>query len=130
MTSINEDREMTSRVRTLSDASIEKASTVAWRTRYTRLLLILDLVGVTVAVALAQWLRFGGPLATQKNDAWHYFEVSAAIAVCWMLALTINNSRSERVVGCGAEEYRRVWVATLSVFWEPQDQSPPQKSVK
>jgi exopolysaccharide biosynthesis polyprenyl glycosylphosphotransferase len=33
-----------------------------------------------------------------------------------MAALSINNSRSDRVVGAGAEEYRRVWLGTLWVF--------------
>ncbi len=42
--------------------------------------------------------------------------VSIAIAVIWMAALSINHSRSARVIGSGAEEYRRVWLATLAVF--------------
>jgi exopolysaccharide biosynthesis polyprenyl glycosylphosphotransferase len=92
-------------------------SPVTWRRRYARLLLLLDLIGVVVAVAFAQWLRFGSPLdkgATPPDRS--YFEVSVVIAACWMLSLTINNARSQRVIGGGAEEYRRVWVATLSVF--------------
>ncbi len=49
-------------------------------------------------------------------DGATYLEVSAAIAVLWMAALSINNSRSVRVIGSGAEEYRRVWSATATVF--------------
>ena len=33
-----------------------------------------------------------------------------------MLVLTVNNSRSPRIIGNGAEEYRRVWVGTLTTF--------------
>jgi exopolysaccharide biosynthesis polyprenyl glycosylphosphotransferase len=66
-------------------------------------------------VALAQWLRFGSTPATRVADA-SYLEVSVVIAVCWMLSLSINNSRSQRIIGGGAEEYRRVWAATWSVF--------------
>lgn len=109
MTAIDGDRETTPR----QQLTLSKTS---WKRRYAHRLLVLDLLGVILAVGLAQWLRFGGPLTSDEKDSLHYFEVSAVIAVCWMLALSINNSRSERVIGCGAEEYRRVWVTTLSVF--------------
>lgn len=46
----------------------------------------------------------------------HYVIVSVAIAAVWMAALSINHSRSTRIIGSGAEEYRRVLLATLAVF--------------
>ncbi|MBB2991288.1 exopolysaccharide biosynthesis polyprenyl glycosylphosphotransferase [Mycolicibacterium iranicum] len=89
----------------------------AWQQGYARRLLIIDLIAVLTAVGLAQWVRFGGlggEVATfQYLD---YIVVSLLIAATWMVALSINNSRSTRVIGSGAEEYRRVWLATLSVF--------------
>lgn len=115
MTAVHGDRDAAERQ--LFDSSAETQPTAPWKRRYARLLLVLDTIGVLVAVALAQWLRFGSPLNAQLPSAsLPYFEVSAIVAVCWMLALSINNARSERVIGGGAEEYRRVWVATLSVF--------------
>ena len=115
MTAIHVDRESTYQEEPEFGSDGAMQSTVAWKRRYARLLMVLDAVGVVAAVALAQWLRFGNPLNTNSSDS-RYFQVSAIIAVCWMLALSINNARSERIIGCGAEEYRRVWVATLSVF--------------
>lgn len=49
---------------------------------------------------------------------WHvdYTVVSIVLAVVWLLALTVNRTRSRRITGAGPEEYRRVWTATLSVF--------------
>lgn len=88
-----------------------------WQQGYALRLVAIDLVGVILAVALAQWLRFGG--LTENVATYRYIEyifVSVGIAVIWMLALSINRSRSPRVIGSGAEEYRRVWLATLSVF--------------
>jgi exopolysaccharide biosynthesis polyprenyl glycosylphosphotransferase len=81
-----------------------------WQQRYSRWLLASDLVAVLIAVGLAQWLRFG---------SWSgrtYIHVSVVIAVGWMVALSINNSRSQRVIGSGVEEYRRVWLGTISAF--------------
>jgi FlaA1/EpsC-like NDP-sugar epimerase len=89
----------------------------AWQRGYARRLVALDLFGVIVSVGLAHWLRFGGLPGTALFDHFiDYTAVSVAIAVSWMLALSINRSRSPRVIGSGAEEYRRVWMATLAVF--------------
>lgn len=88
-----------------------------WQQSYALRLVALDVVAVVSAVGLAQWLRFGG-LAENMATYRHidYTVVSLGIAVLWVTALSINRSRSPRVIGSGAEEYRRVWLATLSVF--------------
>lgn len=88
-----------------------------WHERYSRRLGAVDLVGVVLAVGLAQWLRFGGLGNDQlANKYSNYLMVSIAIAAIWMVALSINHSRSPRVIGSGAEEYRRVWVGTAAFF--------------
>lgn len=89
----------------------------AWQRGYARRLVAIDLLGVLFAVGLAQWLRFGGLNGEVSTFQYvDYTMVSVGLAVLWMATLAINNSRSTRVIGCGAEEYRRVWLATLSVF--------------
>lgn len=105
MTAVNERR-----LSPLDVAKLDEPTGVVWQRRYARWLVVADLVAVVAAVGLAQWIRFGswsGPT---------YLEVSAVIAGAWMTALSINHSRSERVLGSGAEEYRRVWLGTISVF--------------
>jgi exopolysaccharide biosynthesis polyprenyl glycosylphosphotransferase len=88
-----------------------------WQQECSRRLVIADLLGVVLAVGLAQWLRFGGWEGIDQAYKYsNYLVVSIAIAVIWMLALSINHSRSPRIIGSGAEEYRRVWVATAAVF--------------
>lgn len=93
------------------------AKVPAWQRGYARRLVAIDLLGVSLAVGMAHWLRFGGLAETMSAfQNWNYSVVSLAIAVSWMAALSINHSRSPRIIGCGAEEYRRVWLATLAVF--------------
>ncbi|OYN74358.1 sugar transferase [Mycolicibacterium sphagni] len=88
-----------------------------WQRGYARRLVVADVVAVVGAVSLAQWLRFGElPGITHTYGYNNYTSVSVAIAAVWVMALSINRSRSPRVIGTGAEEYRRVWLATLSVF--------------
>ncbi|PQE00508.1 UDP-phosphate galactose phosphotransferase [Mycobacterium sp. EPG1] len=89
----------------------------AWQRGYSRRLIAIDFVAVVSAIGLAQWLRFGG-LGGEVSSfrSLDYAFVSIGIATLWMAALSINNSRSPRIIGSGAEEYRRVWLATLSVF--------------
>jgi exopolysaccharide biosynthesis polyprenyl glycosylphosphotransferase len=89
----------------------------AWQQGYARRLVALDVVGVVLAIGLAQWLRFGAlPGTTTTYRYANYSAVSIAIAIIWLAALSVNRSRSPRVVGSGAEEYRRVWLATIAVF--------------
>ncbi len=95
------------------------ASTAGWPSTYGRWLALSDLIAIVTAVGFAQWFRFGsapsgGALPLLRNVT--YLEVSTAIALGWMVALTINGARSTRVIGSGVEEYRRVWWATISLF--------------
>lgn len=96
------------------------ATSPTWYRKYVGWLTLTDLVAVILAVVFAQWLRFGrtpnGAINVSVLDGVTYLVVSVVIALLWMAALSINHSRSERIIGSGAEEYRRVWSATLAVF--------------
>ncbi|UXA20632.1 sugar transferase [Mycobacterium sp. SMC-4] len=89
----------------------------AWQTSYARRLIAIDALAVLLAIGLAQWLRFGASAPDIASYRYlDYTIVSVGIAFIWLVALSINHSRSERVIGTGAEEYRRVVLATLAVF--------------
>jgi exopolysaccharide biosynthesis polyprenyl glycosylphosphotransferase len=87
-----------------------------WRNSYGKWLLTVDLIAVLATVGIAQWLRFdvlprnGGPSSSE------YVMVSGIVAASWLVTLSAHRTRSPRVIGAGAEEYRRVWLATLSLF--------------
>lgn len=82
----------------------------SWEHRYARWLIVADVVAIVSAVALAQRVRFG------NSPGPAYLELSIGVVAMWVSALWINHSRSTRIIGSGAEEYRRVWVGTISVF--------------
>ena len=93
------------------------AKAPGWQRGYSRRLVVVDLVGILLAVGLAHWVRFGGISSSVATYRFiDYTTVSLIIATAWMAALSINNSRSTRIVGSGVEEYRRVLMATLGVF--------------
>jgi exopolysaccharide biosynthesis polyprenyl glycosylphosphotransferase len=45
-----------------------------------------------------------------------YSSISLALALIWMLSLHIHQTRSEKVIGGGADEYKAVAVSTFRVF--------------
>ncbi|OKH81824.1 hypothetical protein EB75_14475 [Mycobacterium sp. ST-F2] len=86
-----------------------------WRSGYARKLVVGDTIVVVFAVGVAYWLRFN-VLPVTGYAVLDYPVVSSLVIIGWLLALAVCRTRSPRVVGEGAEEYRRVVVATLSVF--------------
>ncbi|GAA1799514.1 sugar transferase [Leucobacter iarius] len=79
-----------------------------------------DAVIVTTAALAAQLFRFAGvgpesnlPLGRVDID---YLTVSIALAVIWMASLALFRTRDARVLGVGDDEYRRVVLASISVF--------------
>ncbi len=111
MTAINE------RVEVAANIVAVPGKVAAWQKGYARRLIFADMSAIALAVGLAQWLRFGGLGAEVSSyRAVDYTMVSIALAGIWLAALSINHSRSARIIGTGAEEYRRVWLATMAVF--------------
>jgi len=92
-----------------------------WLAKYARNVWISDLVVVCGAVCLAQLSRFD-EIGKTPGRAWdphlslYYTSVSAVLAVLWLVALGLVNSRSHQVLGRGMEEYRRVVFATFLLF--------------
>jgi len=88
-----------------------------WRGRASRLLAVVDAVVVVWAVTGAFVLRFGvdnGLSTSSTADA--YIWISALLAVVWWAMLGAWTSRHHRVLGSGAEEYKRVAAASLWLF--------------
>ncbi|WP_374639142.1 sugar transferase [Rhodococcus sp. ARC_M5] len=89
-----------------------------WEEQYIRRLRATDVVVVVLSVALAQVVRFGdGDVATAGLlPTVTYTGVSIALAALWISFLAIFRTRSPRVIGNGAEEYRRIVSATFRLF--------------
>ncbi|NHC13430.1 sugar transferase [Motilibacter deserti] len=127
--SISEARESASipRARTLPPALGEApdqppslsgvTSPGAWLGRYGRRLVLTDLAVVVLAVASAHAYRFGlddGPVT--GGSALGYVELSVLIGVAWLGSLTLHDTRDLKVVGTGADEYKRVLNASWRLF--------------
>ncbi|BBZ79380.1 polyprenyl glycosylphosphotransferase [Mycolicibacterium anyangense] len=91
-----------------------------WHRSYARKLLLSDCLIICFAVAAGQ-LRFAGQ-PPDLGFPWPgsplvgYTAVSAAVALLWMVFLSLVGSRSARVVGHGSEEYAIIALATFQLF--------------
>jgi len=101
----------------VTKTSVAKRSAVAvrWQTAYAKRLLITDVLVIVVSVLLAQFLRFGHTPADAFGGT-RALLFSAAIALMWVSALTIFQTRSSAVLGAGVDEYRRVFSSTFWMF--------------
>ncbi len=87
-----------------------------WEGQYIARLRVTDVVVVTLSVALAQIVRFGAVETTGLLSAVTYTGVSLVLVGLWLTFLAIFRTRSARVIGNGAEEYRRIVSATFRLF--------------
>lgn len=93
-----------------------------WRKAYARRLMITDfLVLVWVAYgAQIAWFGTGNATVAMARDSritdLSYWAFSSLLVVLWMWALSLIDSRSDRVIGTGAQEYVRVADASLRLF--------------
>ncbi|MDI9894208.1 sugar transferase [Rhodococcus sp. IEGM 1381] len=86
-----------------------------WEQQYVDRLRYTDVVVVVAAVAVAQYIRFG-EVAVGTGSTMGHFGMSVALAAIWIGFLAIFRTRSPRVIGTGAEEYRRIVSATFRLF--------------
>ena len=87
-----------------------------WEHQYINRLRVTDVMAVVASVALAQFVRFGDVPTTALLPTMTHTGVSVALAALWIALLAIFRTRSPRVIGSGAEEYRRIVSATFRLF--------------
>lgn len=86
-----------------------------WRRKYARRLLLLDGFVVSWAVAGAYFVRFGA-MPTLPNEESAYAIFSLFLAVAWWFMLGAWGSRVPKVLGTGADEYKRILTASMWLF--------------
>lgn len=93
-----------------------------WRSRYARMLRISDLMVLIWVVYGTQiiWFGLGNADFAIREDSRlsdiSYWAFSGGLVVLWMLSLALADSRNDRVVGTGTEEYARVARASFGLF--------------
>lgn len=80
--------------------------------RYQSLLVLIDLVAATIAVAVASVLRFGIPDNTSTHIV-SYASVDVGIPLVWVCVVALNRAYEGRFVGAGAAEFDRLFKAFL-----------------
>jgi exopolysaccharide biosynthesis polyprenyl glycosylphosphotransferase len=105
----------------LSIAAREGSRATVWLRRLARRLFVLDLVLVSVAIAVALVARFGaGAPRVQVTGALgrvpvtSYAALASALIAGWLIVLYSGRTYDARVIGIGADEYKRV---VRSSFW-------------
>lgn len=88
-----------------------------WRVRTPRVLRLVDAFVVTWAVAGAFVVRFGlESNVVNSGQELGYAIFSVALACSWWIMLGAWNTRQSRILGAGADEYKRVAAASLWLF--------------
>ncbi|WP_285319609.1 sugar transferase [Pseudarthrobacter sp. lyk4-40-TYG-27] len=88
-----------------------------WRAVASRRLKVVDGLVVAWAVTGAFVVRFGvEPDFVVSGQEFSYVWLSVALGVAWWLMLGAWNSRQTRILGSGADEYKRVAAASLWLF--------------
>ncbi|QDQ99009.1 sugar transferase [Tomitella fengzijianii] len=88
-----------------------------WRRRYIRKLAVTDLAVVTASVVAGQAAYRVTDSAAGAGDQWPvHTAASMCIVVVWSALLSWAQAREPSVVSVGAEEYQRVFDATLRAF--------------
>jgi exopolysaccharide biosynthesis polyprenyl glycosylphosphotransferase len=86
--------------------------------RHIRRLRATDFAVVIAAVMLAQLAKFGPPGESIQASTFEfsYEFLSVILAFAWCLSLLAYKTADAKVLGLGADEYRRSFAATLRVF--------------
>lgn len=93
-----------------------------WRSRYAARLWVSDLTILVLVVFGAQvvWFGVGSAQLSIREDsrieAISYWVFSAALVIVWMAALTLIDSRTDRIIGTGSAEYVRIVSASFRLF--------------
>lgn len=100
-------------------AATTPASTLEWSRRYSRRVLVTDLLALIWVVFGVQiaWLGLSSNLTTNTADLrLSYFAISIVVIAVWMTGLAVYDTRGPRVIGVGSTEYRLVADASVRVF--------------
>lgn len=91
-------------------------SRLRWQHRYAARILVTDTVVVCSAVAFAQYVRFGLPPFVPGNENSYPTACSILTVIIWLSFLAGFRARCTRIIGRGAEEYRRAVEASIWTF--------------
>ncbi|MGI8393085.1 sugar transferase [Leucobacter sp. W1038] len=93
-----------------------------WRVRYARNMALTDVLVLIWVVFGTQivWFGIGAADVAIREDSRlstvSYWVFSSLLIVVWSMALGLYDTRDHRVIGAGADEYKRIFQASLRLF--------------
>lgn len=96
-----------------SPADLPAATDALWLQRFTRGLVLLDLLVLCSAGVLAVAFRFGAEGSELRGLS--YYAVAGLVVLAWMATLGLSRCYEARFVGTGPEEFKRVFNACVRV---------------
>jgi len=105
----------------LSHSIVRAPAALDWLSLYRRTLWVSDalvIAGVMFATQYAWFSLTGEPVSRPVDDIGPvtYTWLSTALILGWLVALAISGSYSDRVVGIGTAEYRKVIASAIYLF--------------
>jgi exopolysaccharide biosynthesis polyprenyl glycosylphosphotransferase len=103
-------------------SAAERGESIDWRKTYSRRLVLTDLavlIWVVIGVQIAWFpgVGLGNSVGVDlKNSPLSYTVLSVVIIASWMLLLSMFDTRSARVLGTGAQEYRLIADSAVRLF--------------
>lgn len=89
----------------------------SWRAKYSRRLAVVDAFVIVWAVTGAYGIRFGfSDLDQSRTSDLDYVLLSVTLVIVWWLMLHFWGSREPKVLGSGADEYKRVIASSAWLF--------------
>jgi exopolysaccharide biosynthesis polyprenyl glycosylphosphotransferase len=97
---------------------VERTAELSWPRRYARRLAVTDLFALLWAATGVHVFHLNeiSEKATGEPVSLPLFTMTAVVLVAWLVGLAVAGTRDRRVIGYGAQEYKRLGNATLAVF--------------
>ena len=96
---------------TKAPSAVGRRASQTWECRYVEILRASDLVVIAVSVVAAQFGWVANSVVSGSGASWthlDYSTVSLVVVAGWFALLGVAESRDRRIVGSGADEYKRV----------------------
>jgi exopolysaccharide biosynthesis polyprenyl glycosylphosphotransferase len=88
-----------------------------WQSRITYEILFLDVSSITLALSTGLFIRFPDFFSSDVSTfEIFYFIFAFTLGCAWILILTLNGSRNIRILGFGADEYKKVANSVYVMF--------------
>ena len=88
-----------------------------WRTKIGFQIIFVDILSISIALLFGLSIRF--PILLSSNFSkfeFYYFLFAIGLGLIWILILSLNGSRDLRILGFGADEYKKVANSVFIMF--------------